>query len=628
MRKPTPRSVSFEAPVGPIEEHKYHDKDAEDVIQQAEKEKKLEEKNVGMTANDPLLLALEQRSEEQKQKQSERLQQTSTLPLEVQAQSSAASGSQPVATEADDPGLMVPVTPPREFVMVESPRGGATTRDTDHGDDDPALKRQRVEDAKKQRINQMKLEYEKRLSAVKIEYKEYFTVDDYGVELDVNQEVEDKDDVWAGEEAVQLQGIPEELWNDSAVDKVPGVPERWIDDLADKIEIQRLCNMEVLIPATAFQGEITGRLTTKFVRDWRLKDYSENGLVRKRWMRGSRYVAREFATAKRLDTFSPATGAHTSNLLPLKYLWMKREAEALKSKEEYEVVMGCLDVKDAFLQVEQSEPVLVQLQGQPYVIKRNLPGQRLGAKQWFMHLKAFLQKTMSFEFSSVQPCMARTDQGAILIHVDDILFVGRKSSWDVFLKEMSQQFSVSHERLDGPGTSIKFLRRRITEVEDGLILSPGTTVEKVIRVFEQHFGAVRQQKIPCDSSIQLPDNSEKLNAQDASAFRSIVGLCLYISRERPDLMYTIKELASVMSAPTIASLGHLRKLVGFMKQLGDIGVRLHVPFPGSGKFNSGCEANWVIESYSDADWSSNRSHRKSTSCGMHFVNGSFVYGSS
>ena len=160
MRKPTPRSVSFEAPVGPIEEHKYHDKDAEDVIQQAEKEKKLEEKNVGMTANDPLLLALEQRSEEQKQKQSERLQQTSTLPLEVQAQSSAASGSQPVATEADDPGLMVPVTPPREFVMVESPRGGATTRDTDHGDDDPALKRQRVEDAKKQRINQMKLEYE------------------------------------------------------------------------------------------------------------------------------------------------------------------------------------------------------------------------------------------------------------------------------------------------------------------------------------------------------------------------------------------------------------------------------------------------------------------------------------
>ena len=28
------------------------------------------------------------------------------------------------------------------------------------------------------------------------------------------------------------------------------------------------------------------------------------------------------------------------------------------------------------------------------------------------------------------------------------------------------------------------------------------------------------------------------------------------------------------------------------------------------------------------DWSSNRNHRRSTSCGMHFLNGSFIYGSS
>ena len=36
----------------------------------------------------------------------------------------------------------------------------------------------------------------------------------------------------------------------------------------------------------------------------------------------------------------------------------------------------------------------------------------------------------------------------------------------------------------------------------------------------------------------------------------------------------------------------------------------------------------MLESYSDADWSSNRCHRRSTSCGMHFLNGSFVYGTS
>ena len=118
MKKPVPRSVSFEVPLGPIEENKLHDKDAEDVIEHAEKQKKLEDENVGMAANDPLLLALQQRSEEQKQQDVVPVQQSSSLPMEVQAQS-AASGSQAGAVEVDDPGLMVPVTPPREYVLVE-----------------------------------------------------------------------------------------------------------------------------------------------------------------------------------------------------------------------------------------------------------------------------------------------------------------------------------------------------------------------------------------------------------------------------------------------------------------------------------------------------------------------------
>ena len=78
-----------------------------------------------------------------------------------------------------------------------------------------------------------------------------------------------------------------------------------------------------------------------------------------------------------------------------------------KSKEEYDVFMGSLDVRDAFLQVEQDDPVLVYLQGEPFVIKRNLPGQRLGAKQWFLCLKTFLMEELGFTFCAEQPCLAR-----------------------------------------------------------------------------------------------------------------------------------------------------------------------------------------------------------------------------
>ena len=100
------------------------------------------------------------------------------------------------------------------------------------------------------------------------------------------------------------------------------------------------------------------------------------------------------------------------------------------------------------------------------------------------------------------------------------------------------------------------------------MLTPGTSVEKVVRLFEDAFGTARKHKGPCDASIQLQDDSEKLSAKDATAYRSVVGLCLYISRERPNLMFTIKELASSMSSPSLTSLQRLRKLVGYMIRWG------------------------------------------------------------
>ena len=37
------------------------------------------------------------------------------------------------------------------------------------------------------------------------------------------------------------------------------------------------------------------------------------------------------------------------------------------------------------------------------------------------------------------------------------------------------------------------------------MLTPGTSVEKVVRLFEDAFGTARKQKGPCDASIQLQD---------------------------------------------------------------------------------------------------------------------------
>ena len=54
------------------------------------------------------------------------------------------------------------------------------------------------------------------------------------------------------------------------------------------------------------------KLTTKFVRDWRVKTRQmPDGTTKKQWMRRSRLVAREYAVDKRDDVYSPASWAMT-----------------------------------------------------------------------------------------------------------------------------------------------------------------------------------------------------------------------------------------------------------------------------------------------------------------------------
>ena len=69
-------------------------------------------------------------------------------------------------------------------------------------------------------------------------------------------------------------------------------------------------------------------------------------------------------------------------------------------------------------------------------------------------------------------------------------------------------------------------------------------------------------------------------------------------------------------------------MIGYLRNTGDFAVALEKPIAGHGRYKSTGEKVWILESFSDADWSSNRVHRRSTSCGIHLLNGQAVYGSS
>ena len=115
--------------------------------------------------------------------------------------------------------------------------------------------------------------------------------------------------------------------------------------------------------------------------------------------------------------------------------------------------------------------------------------------------------------------------------------------------------------------------------------------------------------------------SAELSCDQAFGYRSVVGTCLYLARDRPDLLFAVKELSGSMAKPTVTALQRLRKLVGYLKTNPD------VPIAGQGKWKAS-DRHWILESFRDSDWSSNQVHRRSTSSGVHLLNGAFLFGSS
>ena len=253
---------------------------------------------------------------------------------------------------------------------------------------------------------------------------------------------------------------------------------------------------------------------------------------------------------------------------------------------------------------------------------KNLPGQRLGAKCWYWLFRDFLTLTFNMEWCPEQPCLCKNSECAVMIHVDDVVLCGStKYLNEVFLKKLGEKYTLNATALGDVGSSISLLKRKLVRLPHGLALVPGTDVNKAIQLFKQSFGRARQQTIPCDNTIQMEDLSSPLSNEETFHYGSVVGMLLYLARDRPGLLFVMKEFSQKVRCPTIVAVQRLQKVIGYLRSTGDFAIVLEKPIAGHGRYKSTDEKVWILESFSDADWSSNRVHRRSTSCGIHLLNG-------
>ena len=154
-------------------------------------------------------------------------------------------------------------------------------------------------------------------------------------------------------------------------------------------------------------------------------------------------------------------------------------------------------------------------------------------------------------------------------------------------------------------------------------------MEKVVAYFKRFFGPARAQKIPCDSSIQNEDESRPLTGGDSKSYRSVIGLLLLCCSRPSGCDVCCERIAISHGSPDASCLTTSQKFIGYFKSSGDICARnSQSQILAQGKPEKGAETFWLLETYTDADWSASKRHRKSTSCAVHMVNGNIAYASS
>eukprot|EP00435_Cladocopium_sp_Y103_P070046 s334_g34.t1 len=228
-------------------------------------------------------------------------------------------------------------------------------------------------------------------------------------------------------------------------------------------------------------------------------------------------------------------------------------SKAFSTRFVEDYIMCSLDVKDAFLTAVQECPTLVQTTGasgnsRSYALGRVLPGQRDGSLLWYKSITSCLKKHLDLEEHAPYPCVLKNDSCIVMIHVEDLLVIGRcKCILGKFAAMLKEVYDISMQ-----------------------------CVEK---------------------------------AGDATVFRTRVGILMYLANNVPHAQYTIRHLSTYSSKPTEKSMTVLKHLVSYLASHREISVSLKWCGKTSGiyrQFPDVDQAESVLEVFTDSGWASDR----------------------
>ena len=118
-----------------------------------------------------------------------------------------------------------------------------------------------------------------------------------------------------------------------------------------------------------------------------------------------------------------------------------------------------------------------------------------------------------------------------------------------FVPTILKRYKATIHVLEKVGDSIEFLKRTHDLVEEDVIhiRQSSKHFDKLLEVVGIKPG-LRAKKVPCHPLMNEADETSELGPEQASKYRTAIGILLYLSSDL--IEYTIRGLAQAMSKPT------------------------------------------------------------------------------
>ena len=325
----------------------------------------------------------------------------------------------------------------------------------------------------------------------------------------------------------------------------------------------------------------------------------------------SRLVAREFNT-QRDDTLY----ASTPPLEALR-LVVSHAATWDDKKEERRRCIMINDVRRAYFYAVARRDLYIELpeedpmhgQGMLGKLRLCLYGTRDAAKAWQDTLSAQLAKN-GFIRGVGHPSVFHHPKRQIwtLVHGDDYVSAGAPDDLQWLEEELGKSYELQTQKLgDAEGMQLegKVLNRIVRMTPAGWETEADPRHAELI-IEQLGLGNARRLDAPgSDGKDDADQEDDKdLEGADITKFRGVAARGNYLSFDRPDLQYAIKEICREMSKPTTASLRRLQRvgryLLGKPRMVWKFGMQSDTHH---------------IEVFTDSDWAGCQRARKSTNGG-------------